>query len=334
MTRTREFREQRNSNHVKLHLGVRHWDHVVPIALGDVSRPGLTLSRLESTPDLWTTRGYDGGETSFSRYVRARAAGDDRVVALPVFLMRGFRHRCIIVRQDSSAETAADLKGARIGLTGWPDSGNTWTRAVLGEDGVGIHDADWQVGPLTAAHPVVDRIGGVVVGDNVRHTTAGAPLVDLLQAGELDAVMTPFMPAGFHSPGSALRTLYRDSRTAELEYYGRHGFVPGIHLLALRSDVLTQRPELAQQLVDLFESAKQLSYVRRNKLMDVTPWHNEEVAVTTRVFGPDWMPYGVSADRRMVDAFQEQLVAQELLTAPVPAGDLFPHAIDPLEAIA
>lgn len=334
---------------MKLQLGVRHWDHVVPIALGDVSGQAfahgsgsgsdrdsgrstglsLTLCRLESTPDLWSTTVYDGGETSFSRYVRARAAGDDRVVALPVFLMRGFRHRCIIVRQDSPAETAADLKGSRIGLTGWPDSGNTWTRAILGEAGVGIHDADWQVGPLTAAHPVVDRIGGVTVGENVRHTAGGAPLVDLLIAGELDAVMTPFMPGGFHSPDSNLRTLFRDSRAAELEYHARHGFVPGIHLLALRSEVLTDRPELAQQLVDLFESAKQLSYLRRNKLMDITPWHNEEVALTARVFGPDWMPYGVSTDRRMVAAFQEQLVAQELLTAPVPADDLFPYSIDP-----
>ncbi|TDO47728.1 4,5-dihydroxyphthalate decarboxylase [Kribbella sp. VKM Ac-2527] len=317
-----------------LKLGVRQWDHVVPIALGDVPSPGLTLTRLESTPDLWTSPGYDGGETSFSRYVRARAAGDDRVVALPVFLMRGFRHRCIIVRQDSAAEDAADLKGARIGLTGWPDSGNTWTRAILLDAGVGIHDADWQVGPLTAAHPVVDRIGGVTVGDNVRHTPDDAPLTDLLLAGELDAVMTPFMPTGFHAQDSGLRTLFRDTRRAEQEYYARLGFIPGIHLLALRSEVLADRPELAQQLVDLFESAKQLSYLRRNKLMDVTPWHNEEVAVTARVFGPDWMPYGVSADRRMVAAFQEQLVAQELLTAPVPAGDLFPYSIDPLEKTA
>jgi 4,5-dihydroxyphthalate decarboxylase len=52
---------------VKLKLGVRQWDHVVPIALGDVPSPGLTLTRLESTPDLWTSPDYDGGETSFSR---------------------------------------------------------------------------------------------------------------------------------------------------------------------------------------------------------------------------------------------------------------------------
>jgi 4,5-dihydroxyphthalate decarboxylase len=261
--------------------------------------------------------------------VRARADGDDRLVALPLFLMRGFRHRCILVRRDSPAFDAADLEGACIGLTGWPDSGNTWTRAVLREAGVGVADASWRVGPLTTNHRVLDRIGDVAVGDNVQHTPGNAPLVDLLAAGDLDAVMTPFMPPGFYDPGSPFRPLYADTRTAEVEYFGRHGFVPGIHLLALRSGVLRREPEAAQRLLDLFEAAKRISRIRRDKLMDVTPWHNEDIALATRVIGSDWMPFGFAGDRGMVQAFQEELVAQGLLTRPVPERKLFPLALEP-----
>jgi 4,5-dihydroxyphthalate decarboxylase len=313
-----------------VHVGTRHWDHVVPIALGDVVPRGVRvrLSRLDTTPDLWSEPGYAAAETSFSRYVRTRAAGDDRVVGLPVFLMRAFRHRCILVRQDSPAERPADLKGGRIGLTGWPDSGNTWTRAVLREAGVGVADAEWRVGPLTSSHPDFDRIGGVTAGPNVR-TTGGEALVDLLAAGELDAIMTPFMPPGFHRVGSPLRTLFRDPRRAEQEWFATHGFVPGIHLLAVRADVLAGQPGLAQELVDVFEAAKRLSVARRDKLVDVTPWHNEEVAATARVFASDWMPYGWSANRSMVAAFQAELVAQHLLDAPVPEADLFPLPLEP-----
>jgi 4,5-dihydroxyphthalate decarboxylase len=300
------------------------------LALGDVGADLLKLDRLDATPDLWSDTGFDGGETSFSRYVRARAAGDDRIVALPVFLMRGFRHRCIIVRTDSSAVDAADLRGARVGLTGWADSGNVWTRAILREAGIGVDDADWQVGPLTSNHPVVDRIGDVTVGGNVRHTADGAPLVELLRRGELDAVMTPFMPPGFHAAGSDLRTLYPDSRQAEADYYRRHGYTPGIHVLALRAEVLRDRPEAAQKLVTAFEAAKRLSRARRDKLVDVTPWHNEEVAFATRVLGADWLPYGVTADRAMVRDFQTELVEQRLLTGPVPEQDLFPYPVEPL----
>jgi 4,5-dihydroxyphthalate decarboxylase len=318
---------------VNLHLGVRHWDHVVPIALGDVSTgvggPAVTLARLDATPDLWDSPDYDGGETSFSRYVRARAAGDDRVVALPVFLMRGFRQRCIVVAADSPAERPEDLEGARIGLTGWPDSGNTWTRAILRQAGVGIDDADWQVGPLTAAHPVIDRIGDVQVGANVRHTDGGAALVDLLLTGELDAVLTPFMPPGFYADDSPLRTLFRDSRAAEREFFECHGYVPGIHVLGVRAQALAGRPETAQELVDHFEDAKRLSRTRRDKLMDITPWHNEEVAVTTRVFGNDWMPYGLDRNRVMIRAFVDELVEQRLLERRVPIEDLFPFDVEP-----
>lgn len=312
-----------------LRLGVRHWDHVVPLALGDVGGGALHIERLDTTPDMWTEDGLDGGETSFSRYVRARAAGDDRVVALPIFLMRGFRHRCIIVRADSAAKRPADLAHGRIGLTGWGDSGSVWTRAILREEGVGIDDVQWRVGPLTSNHPLIDRIGIDVVDSNVRHTDDGAALVDLLLGTDLDAVMTPFMPPGFRAADSPFRTLYCDTREAEINYFRRHGFVPGIHLLGLRSDVLRARPELGQQLVDAFEASKRLSRSRRDKLMDVTPWHNEDIAVATRILGDDWMPYGLTVDRPMVQAFQDELVAQRLLETPLPESDLFPLALAP-----
>ena len=317
---------------VSLTLGVRYWEHVIPLALGEIGQGLVDVRLLETTPDLWSQSDLDGAETSFSRYVRARAEGDDRVTALPLFLMRGVRHRCILVRRDSTALDAADLKGARVGLTGWADSGNTWTRAVLREAGIGVADASWQVGPLTADHPVLDRIGGAPVGDNVQHTPGDRPLIDLLAAGQLDAVMTPFMPPRFYDPDSPIRPLYPDTRAAEVDYFQRHGFVPGIHVLALRSDVLRHAPEVAQQILDLFETAKWISRMRRDKLMDITPWHNEDIAFATRVVGHDWLPFGFSGDRRMVCAFQEELLAQGLLKSPVPERDLFPFALEPSSA--
>jgi len=321
---------------VSVHLGVRHWDHVAPLALGDVALPtglDLRVTRLETTPDLWSDDGYDLAETSFSRYVRARAAGDERVVALPVFVMRAFRQRCVIVRADAEAFEPGHLRGARIGLTGWPDSGNTWTRALLREDDVEVADARWVVGPLTDRHPGdVDRLGGPVP-DTVRAARDGEDLVGMLRAGELDAVMTPFMPPGFHHRDSGLRPLYPDTRAAERGYFARHGFVPGIHLVGVRAALLAERPELGQQLVDAFQDAKRLAFARRSKLVDVTPWHNEAVAETSRVFGPDWLPYGTAADRAMTAAFTAELVAQRLLDGPVGHDVLFPVPLEPTDPV-
>lgn len=308
-----------------LRLATRHWDHVMPINTKEVA--GYEHYDLETralTPDLWTERDLDGGETSFSRYVRARATGDDSVTALPVFIMRGFRHRCIITAKGSPLETAADLRGKRIGLTGWADSGNAWTRAILRQAGVDIADADWRVGALTANHPIIDRIGPIDVPENIAPTENDEPMVDMLARGALDAVMTPFMPPGFYDADSPFRPLYRNTQQAEVDYYASTGFIPGIHVLAVQTRILEQDPEQATALVAAFEAAKIISSERRGKLLDITPWQNEAMATATRVFGSDWMPYGLPGNATMIAAFQTELIAQGLLDNEQGVDQLFP----------
>jgi 4,5-dihydroxyphthalate decarboxylase len=244
----------------QIQLAARNWDHVLPIALGDLPRfRDYRLERREITPDLWSEPELNGGETSLSRYIRARAARDFSVTALPVFIMRGFRHRCIITRKDSPLETAADLRGKRIGVTGWADTGNTWTRAVLRRENVEVADAEWRVGRLTASHPVQDRIGNIAVPENVRTCDNEEPMVEMLLRGVLDAVMTPFMPPGFNDSNSPFRTLFRNTRESEAQYYAETGYIPGIHVLAVQSHLLVDRPARAQELVDLFEDSRLLS---------------------------------------------------------------------------
>lgn len=314
-------------------IGTRAWEYVLPLAFADVpvSRD-LDYRRLPATPDHWAEPEYDIAETSFSRYVRARAAGDDRVIALPVFIMRAFRHRCILVTEDSDIVDPTQLRGARVGLTGWPDSGNVWTRAVLQDAGVGIDEVQWQVGRLTEEHPHADRLGGVVPAAPVDQLREGS-LVGELAAGRLDAVMSPFMPPGFHTDG-ALRALFLDVHRAERQYYQRHGFIPGMHLLTVRADTLEQDPDLGQVAVDAFEAAKHQANGLRSKLVDVLPWHNLELARTVETFGADWQPSGVAANTAMITEFQRQLQVQGLLDEPVPLEVLFPDAHEPAETVA
>jgi 4,5-dihydroxyphthalate decarboxylase len=316
-----------------LTIGARSWDHVIPIALGDAAGSEYTtLERRDLTPNIWNETDLDGSETSLSSYVRARAAGDDSVTALPVFIMRGFRHRCIITRKDSQFESAADLAGARIGLTGWPDSGNTWTRAILRREGVGIGDAEWRVGALTAAHPIQNRMGGVQAPPTVAPTENDEPMVEMLARGALDAVMTPFAPPGFYDLDSPFRTLYRDNQAEERKYFASTGYIPGIHVLAVKTAVLDADPAAAQRLVDVFAAAQTLSYQRRAKMLDVTPWQNDAFESATAAFGEDFSPIGWNANATMVADFQTELVEQGLMNERLPAIDLFPYAVEVSDA--
>ncbi|WP_220447951.1 hypothetical protein [Nonomuraea diastatica] len=308
---------------IRIRLAARDWDHLVPVATGAVRPEGFALD-LDSravTPDVLSEPGLDGGETSFSRYVLGRAAGDDRLVGLPVFVMRGFRHRCVLVRRDSELTSLEGLKGARVGLTGWPDSGNTWTRALLRAAGVDLGGIDWTVGPLAAGETGKGRTGPVPLPGNVSLTDEG--LAEGLAAGRFDAIMTPFMPPELFTPESRLRHLLPDHRAAEHAYYERTGFVPGIHLVTLKRESVERHPWLPQAVQDVFERSKRHWLARRRLLADTTPWSLSDLTETALTFGHDWMPYGAAPNAAMVAAFCAELHAQGISSRRIGAEEVF-----------
>ncbi|MFE3829505.1 hypothetical protein [Streptomyces sp. NPDC059092] len=316
-----------------IHLGLRDWDHLVPLASGLVDVAGFTV-RVDSrdvTPDVLAEPGLDGGETSFSRYVQARAAGDDRLVGLPAFIMRGFRHRCVLVRADSPVRTLAQLAGARIGLTGWPDSGNTWTRALLRGAGVDLTGVEWRVGPLTAGESGKDRLGSRPLPGHVSVLAEGESLEEELAAGRLDAVLTPFMPAELFTSASRFRHLLDDHPAAERAYWETTGFVPGIHLVTLKKETVEAHPTLPAALLAALERSKLRWVARRRLLTDTTPWLLRELTESARLFGDDWMPYGTDPNAEMTRAFCEELYAQGIWPEPIDPRVVFP---DPALATA
>ncbi|MFE5120621.1 hypothetical protein [Streptomyces sp. NPDC056669] len=309
-----------------IRLGLRDWDHLVPLASGLVEVPDFTV-RIDSrdvTPDVLAEPGLDGGETSFSRYVQARAAGDDRLVGLPAFVMRGFRHRCVLVREGSPLRSLEELAGARVGLTGWPDSGNTWTRALLRGAGVDLTGVQWRIGPLSAGETGKDRVGSRPLPANVSVMAEGESLVEELAAGRLDAVLSPFMPNELFTRTSRFRHLFDDHRSAERAYWQATGFVPGIHLVTLKREVVEAHPELPAALLAGLEESKRRWLGRRRLLADTTPWLLHELTESARLFGDDWMPYGTKSNAEMTRAFCAELHAQGVWPEPIDPEVVFP----------
>lgn len=303
-------------------LVTRPWDHLAPLACGEVAPRDFTLNLVsaDQTPDPWTQPDLDGGEASFSRYVRACADGDDTVVGLPAFLMRGFRHRCLLVRADSDLTEIHELAGRRVGLTGWPDSGNTWTRAILRRAGVDLAGIDWTVAPLTPAAPGRPQPS---LPAHVSQGPAGLSLLDGLLQGRFDAIMAPFIPPHLHAPDAPVRHLLPDYRAAEAAYFAEVGFVPGIHLTVLRADLVAAHPWLPSAVLELLEQSKRLWQARRRFYADTTPWVLADFAHTEAVIGADWMPHGLQANAAMTAAFCAELTAQQIVSRPVDPDGLF-----------
>jgi 4,5-dihydroxyphthalate decarboxylase len=317
---------------VSIRFATRDWDYLTPLILGDVTsdRLQVTADRVGTLiPDLASDPVYDAAEVSFSRYVSAMAAGADEIVGVPCFIMRGFRHRCIITTQESPLERLDQLAGKRIGVTGWRDSGNSWTRAALRREGVGVEDAYWFAGRLTAEHPIVDRLDGFGRPGRIEAVPGERPMMELLAEGELDAVFTPFMPTDFFETGSGFRQVVRDFRTVERRYFSDVGYVPGMHLIAVKSDIARQHPWLPGELSRLVDESQRVWTAKRRKYAETSPWIIDELLQAARDLPSTWNDSGIVANRRMIEDFANELHAQGILPGPISVEALFPFVTGP-----
>lgn len=315
---------------LRLKVATRDWDFLTPLILGEVASDRLQLD-IDRVGTLVGNAAppYDAAETSFSRYALAKAQGDDSVVGVPNFIMRGFRHRCVIVRSNSSLEGLHELKGKRIGVTGWRDSGNTWTRAALRREGVGVEDATWFAGRLTKAHPVADRLDGFGRAGRIEAMPGEEPMTEALARGALDAVFTPFMPDGFFAPASDFRQLLPDFVAAERAYFADVGYIPGMHIITISAAQNAANPWIGAEISRMIDESRNLWIAKRRKYADTSPWVLDELLRAARELPATIDDSGLSANRRMIDDFGRELQAQGILDRLLTADDLFPNSCLP-----
>ena len=307
----------------KATIATREYDYVAPLALGEVTADGVDLRIRRSFDALRRFAGdeaMEGGEASFSQYLRRIASGDRSFVGLPVFIMREFRHRCFFVRRDSDMSDAAHLRGKRIGTDAWGASGNTWSRAILRGAGVPLDGIRWFVGPVNAGDAPADT-RDLPVG--VSPTPGGRPLGELLLAGDLDALMCPWPPRGFDDPRSKIRRLYDDYRTAEREYYRRTRIYPGHHVIVLRRAFVERHPGAVVPIYRAFVGAHELAERLHLILHETSPWVLADLEEQRALMGPEYRAYGYRENRAMVAAFCEEQYAQRLIREPLEPDALF-----------
>lgn len=312
---------------VKLRIAVRDWDYLTPLALGDVrsNKLQVIVDRVGTlVSHLGETEAYDASEMSFSRYVSLRYEGDDSIVGIPNFIMRGFRHRCVITSNESGISNFEQLAGKKIGVTGWRDSGNTWTRAALRRHGVEVEDAFWFAGRLTETHPITDRLDGFGREGRIEAMPGEQPMMEALREGKLDAVFTPFMPDGYFGKNAGFRQVLSDFRSAELKYFNDTGYVPGMHLMGIKAEILTMHPWIAQELSDLLDESQRVWTAKRRKYAETTPWMIDELLKCAQELPEDWNVSGIKHNETMINDFAKELHLQGILPRKMSIEELFP----------
>lgn len=306
---------------------LRAYDHLCPLHLGDVETPGI---RLELDHKSMLTNEFPAGivaaEVSFNRYVLAIARGDDRLIGLPAYVLRGFRHRNYLVRRDSPLESLADLKGKRVGTNSWSDTGTMWARAALREAGVEVSDVNWVIGDLDARTPMKPATSmDVPAPEGSIHLKPGQTLLDGVRDGSVDAVTTAFMPDPVYQPDGEFRRLVRNYRQVESGYHQRTGVYPGFHIVALRRDFAERNPQAAVTIYDALRKAWDIWWIKARKFAETSPWAMDEIETMIREFPQDTPPFGTGqeAHKRMLATICNEQFVQGLIPRAAQPEDLF-----------
>lgn len=291
---------------------------------GQQARIEISSSVPANFKRMMTDEEVVAGEMSLGFHA-AISAGKNagRFVGLPIFLSKSFRHGNVFVRRDSSLESFSELAGKKVGLEEYAMTMGIWARALFEEAGVPPQSISW----YTARDPVVvPEVEAKLKETLDLNRVQGRNMWDLLAEGEIDAVIgrPPKLQDVYDGP---YRRLLRDHSTQQRRYYAERKLFPLMHLLVMRRAAYEERPELAIELYQAFDRARQLAMddLRSNlhTLSVMLPLLEAHLEETVELFGADWWPYGVQRNLQELNAFMSYCLTQNLITEPLTLDRLF-----------
>jgi 4,5-dihydroxyphthalate decarboxylase len=314
---------------LKLSVAIGDYDRTRALIDGSVQIDGVDPVVMTLSPDEIFFRAFrhaefDICELSLSSFVVKSAQGDCPYVGVPVFLSRAFRHTAIYVRTDR-IKRPEDLRGRKIGVPEYQLTAIVWARAILEDYGVNPSDIAWVRGGIDEpGRP--EKIAIKLPADvRLEDAPAGETISDLLDRGEIDGFIAPRPPSCAHSNPN-VGWLFADPTAAAKQYYGHTGIFPIMHLVGVRRELAEQHRWLPAAVLKAFEQAKAVGL---QKLADTSatkvtlPFVEEQLKAARELMGADFWSYGVTANRKTLEAFLHHHHRQGLSARLLDVDDLF-----------
>ena len=314
---------------------------------GQVTAEGIDFvtSAVHPSEMFWRQLKYgdfDISEMSLASLMIAAAQGRRDWTALPVFTTRRFFHTGIIVRDDAGIDAPSDLAGRRVGVPEYQQTAAVWARGALEHEfGVRPQDMHWFM-----ERPPWRSHGGVTEfrpPDGLRfdYIDADTSIARMLAEGSLDAALVYISQRNLvdrseraASTLHGVRPLFADAAGEGQRYLAATGILPVNHTVVVRSRLLAGHPWVALNVYAAFVAAKRASM---EALFDeegeigrpggsLQPWMRLctlPADVTALMQATDPLPYGLRAQRRVLEVLAGYLLEQGLLSAPLDPLDLF-----------
>ena len=148
----------------------------------------------------------------------------------------------------------------------------------------------------------------------------------MFDAGELDALLSLYIPTSFLNGSPRIARLFPDYKEVEQDYYRRTGIFPIMHTVVVREDVHRAHPWVARNIYRAFCEARDLAVeglYDTDALRLALPWLIDHVEEAWRVFGKDFWAYGLEPNRPTFEAIGRYVHEQDLSPRVVSAESCF-----------
>lgn len=299
---------------LKLTIQTGQYEIVRAIRDGSVRPEGIDLE----FPEFPGTRGlhmrmaegaYDVGEFNAGAYMADRSRGGP-MTALPAYLHRRFRHGFVFVNTAKGIESPRDLIGKRIGGTNFGPAGVIWARGILeNHHGVPHRSITWVTERDEDGH--FDYHPDL----KIERIAPGQDLDQMLRAGELDAMISPDIPASIREGDPRVARLWPDYKQREVAWFRETGLFPIMHVTVIREAIVREHPWVVGSLMDAFEKAKQIAMQRLvNPRIVPLAWYMTAWEEERALLGPDPWAFGLGETNRRNLEMLAMFVQQQGLT--------------------
>ena len=206
---------------------------------------------------------FDIPELALVTFFQAKAFGKPLSLIPAVVGAGRFQHHCLVYNVERGPRiTVAQLAGKRIGIRAHSQTTVTWVRGVLQQEyGVPLDQVRWVTFEDGHLAESPDTPG-------YERAPAGTKAVDLLLAGELDAAII-----GTDLPDDPrLAAVLPDPHAAARAWGERHKMVPINHMVAMRTELMHEHPEVVRELYALLSQSKALLHAANPPAQDLTPF--------------------------------------------------------------
>lgn len=315
-------------------LDVAFWNYDRTRALGDgtvkIAGANTTFHSAPIVPTIFEgmVHGkFHVSEMGMTYFLRTFKDGESPFVAIPVFPNRAFRHSAIYVNKASGITRPEDLNGKRIGELALysHDAGIIPKGILMDEFGFKPETCEWVIGGLDWPMKPIDFVPMPHPANvSVSMIAEGKELGAMLEAGEIDALISADNPKCILEHSPQVGRMFEDYPMVEREYYQRTGIFPIMHTVVIRKDLLAKHPELALSIYNGFCDAKNAcmeEYLHGkifNNMGSMLPWFSHLIDKDIALLGNDWWPYGIEANRKAIDVIlryhHEQGITDRLYT--------------------